>query len=166
VQEESNAADKMVVQDKRSIYYVRYPNLAIYYCLTMASGHYLPILYHMNWSCNCKRPVCCSSVRFLAVSGIGRTGYSYSLRHWAPKDWTRLDFQTLKKIGRDRFTPPWAARMANYLVWPTTSAKQLLTTGVYIASSSFGDLEQRTPLSYPTVRRCVSQQCSWVTIDS
>jgi len=36
----------MVVQDKRSIYYVRYPNLAIYYCLTMASGHYLPILYH------------------------------------------------------------------------------------------------------------------------
>ena len=29
----------MVVQDKRSIYYVRYPNLAIYYCLTMASGH-------------------------------------------------------------------------------------------------------------------------------
>jgi len=46
VQEESNAADKMVVQDKRSIYYVRYPNLAIYYCLTMASGHYLPILYH------------------------------------------------------------------------------------------------------------------------
>ena len=36
----------LVVQDKRSIYYVRYPNLAIYYCLTMASGHYLPILYH------------------------------------------------------------------------------------------------------------------------
>ena len=46
MQEESNTADKMVVQDKRSIYYVRYPNLAIYYCLTMASGHYLPILYH------------------------------------------------------------------------------------------------------------------------
>ena len=35
--------------DKRSIYYVRYPNLAIYYCLTMASGHYLPILYHSGW---------------------------------------------------------------------------------------------------------------------
>ena len=38
--------DKVVVQDKRSIYYVRYPNLAIYRCLTMASGHSLPILYH------------------------------------------------------------------------------------------------------------------------
>ena len=31
-----------------SPYYVRYPNLAIYYCLTMASGHYLPILYHIH----------------------------------------------------------------------------------------------------------------------
>ena len=49
MQEESNTADKMVVQDKRSIYYVRYPNLAIYYCFTMASGHYLPILYHRYW---------------------------------------------------------------------------------------------------------------------
>jgi len=32
---------------------------------------------------------------FLAVSGIGRTSYSYGLRHWAPKDQTGLDFQTL-----------------------------------------------------------------------
>ena len=53
MQEESNTADKMVVQDKRSIYYVRYPNLAIYYCLTMASGHYLPILYHSISSRHC-----------------------------------------------------------------------------------------------------------------
>ena len=54
MQEESNTADKMVVQDKRSIYYVRYPNLAIYCCLTMASGHYLPILYHIMWALQAK----------------------------------------------------------------------------------------------------------------
>ena len=48
MQEESKTADRMVVQDKRSTDYVRYPNLAIYYCLTMASGHYLPILYHSD----------------------------------------------------------------------------------------------------------------------
>ena len=46
MQEDGKTADKVVVQDKRSIYYVRYPNLAIYCCLTMASGHSLPILYH------------------------------------------------------------------------------------------------------------------------
>ena len=48
MQEDGKTADKVVVQDKRSIYYVRYPNLAIYRCLTMASGHSLPILYHMG----------------------------------------------------------------------------------------------------------------------
>ena len=42
-----------------------------------------------------KRPVCSGSVRFFAVSGIGRTGYGYGLRHWAPKDRTGPDFQTL-----------------------------------------------------------------------
>ena len=46
-----------------------------------------------------KRLVCCSLVWFLAVSGIGRTGYGYSLRHWVPKDQTKLDFQTLIPHG-------------------------------------------------------------------
>jgi len=31
-----------------------------------------------------------------------------------------IDNTFCKKIGRDRFIPAWAARMANYLVWPTT----------------------------------------------
>ncbi|EDR15315.1 uncharacterized protein LACBIDRAFT_321020 [Laccaria bicolor S238N-H82] len=42
-----------------------------------------------------KRLVCCSSVQFFEVSRIGRTGYGYGLRHWAPKDRTGPDFQTL-----------------------------------------------------------------------
>ncbi|EDR05143.1 uncharacterized protein LACBIDRAFT_329920 [Laccaria bicolor S238N-H82] len=42
-----------------------------------------------------KRPVCCSSVWFFELSRIGRTGYGYGLRHWAPKDRTGPDFQTL-----------------------------------------------------------------------
>ncbi|KIJ99850.1 hypothetical protein K443DRAFT_75521, partial [Laccaria amethystina LaAM-08-1] len=42
-----------------------------------------------------RRPVCCGSVWFFGVSQIERTGYSYGLRHWAPKDRTRPDFQTL-----------------------------------------------------------------------
>jgi len=45
-----------------------------------------------------KRLVCCSSVQFFEVSRIGRTGYGYGLRHWAPKDWTGPDFQTLHRI--------------------------------------------------------------------
>ncbi|KIK02797.1 hypothetical protein K443DRAFT_39940, partial [Laccaria amethystina LaAM-08-1] len=44
-----------------------------------------------------KRPVCCGLVRFFEVSQIGRTSYGYGLRHWAPKDWTRPDFQTLTR---------------------------------------------------------------------
>ena len=31
-----------------------------------------------------------------------------------------IDNTFCKKIGRDRFIPAWAARMANYLVWPTS----------------------------------------------
>ena len=76
MQEESNTADKMVVQDKRSIYYIRYPNLAIYYCLTMASGHYLPILYHS------------SSVTFAVVThqkaftgSLSKFGHSANILH-------------------------------------------------------------------------------------
>jgi len=46
---------------------------------------------------DCKRPVCCSSVWFFEVSRIGRTGYGYGLRHWALKDWTGPDFQTLDR---------------------------------------------------------------------
>jgi len=45
---------------------------------------------------DCKRPVCCSSVQFFEVSRIGRTSYGYGLRHWAPKDQTGPDFQTLQ----------------------------------------------------------------------
>jgi len=42
-----------------------------------------------------KRPVSCGSVQFFEVSQFGRTSYGYGLRYWAPKDWTRPDFQTL-----------------------------------------------------------------------
>jgi hypothetical protein len=51
-----------------------------------------------------KRPVCRGSVRFFAVSGIGRTGYGYGLRHWAPKDQTGPDFQTLLGVELDSFS--------------------------------------------------------------
>jgi len=52
------------------------------------------------------------------------------------------------------------------MMWTLGQNSTGLTTGVYIALSSFRDLEQHTPLSYPTIGRCVSLQHSWVTIDS
>jgi len=50
---------------------------------------------------DCKRPVCCSSVWFFEVSRIGRTSYGYGLRHWALKDQTGPDFQTLWIIAME-----------------------------------------------------------------
>jgi len=50
---------------------------------------------------DCKRLVSRSSVQFFEVSRFGRTGYGYGLRYWAPKDWTRLDFQTLNAANME-----------------------------------------------------------------
>jgi len=56
-----------------------------------------------------KRPVCHGSVWFFAVSGIGRTGYSYGLKYWAPKDQTGLDSQTLQSLTTSHLHPHVAA---------------------------------------------------------
>jgi len=69
-----------------------------------------------------RRPVCCGSVRFFGVSRIGRTGYGYGLRHWAPKDRTGPDFQTLLSLASADSQNAW-----------TTSVQYLRAQGALIS---------------------------------